>query len=217
MPLILSTKVLPANLKKHLFLSDIGLVEYDAVKIKPAETAFSKSHFENAIFTSQNALKLAFEKHELKFENVFCVGEKTASLIQSYGLQPKLIAQNAGQLAEELSQHFPEMRFDFFCSSQRRDELPDLLKQNNINLKEHHLYQSVSDGKIFSNDFDAVLCFSPLGVKAYYENHNKQPMAICIGETTAAAARTFTDMVLVANKTSLESVIVKTIKRFYLM
>jgi uroporphyrinogen-III synthase len=73
-------------------------------------------------------------------------------------------------------------------------------------------HQSASDPKIFSNDFDAVLYFSPLGVKAYYENHNKQPMAVCIGETTAAAARAFTRNVLVANKTSIESVIIKTIK-----
>jgi len=75
-------------------------------------------------------------------------------------------------------------------------------------------HQSVPDVKIFPNDFDAVLCFSPLGVKAYYENHNKQPMAICIGETTAAEVRTFTSEVLVANKTSIESVIIRTIKSF---
>ncbi len=214
MPLVLSTKILPPNLKKHFFLSDISLVEYEAVKIKPTDISLSKIHFENAIFTSQNAVKLAFEKHQLEFEHVFCVGEKTSNLIQSYGSRPNWVAQNAAELAKELLKHFPECSFDFFCSAQRRDELPNLLKNNHINLREHHLYHSVLDPKIFSNDFDAVLCFSPLGVKAYYENHKKQPMAICIGETTAATARTFTRNVLVANKTSIESVIIKTIKRF---
>ena len=214
MPLVLSTKILPPNLKKHFFLSDISLVEYEAVKIKSTNLNFIKTHFENAIFTSQNAVKLAFEKHQLEFEHVFCVGEKTSGLIQSYGSRPKLVAQSAAELAEELINHFPELSFDFFCSAQRRDELPNLLKNNHINLREHHLYQSVPDVKIFPNDFDAVLCFSPLGVKAYYENHNKQPMAICIGETTAAEVRTFTSEVLVANKTSIESVIIRTIKSF---
>jgi uroporphyrinogen-III synthase len=214
MPLVLSTKILPPNLKKHFFLSDISLVEYEAVKIKPTDISFSKIHFENAIFTSQNAVKLAFEKHQLEFEHVFCVGEKTSGLIQSYGSRPKLVAQNAGELAEQLLQHFPKWSYDFFCSPQRRDELPDLLKNNHINLREHHLYQSVSDAKFFSNDFDAVLCFSPLGVKAYYENHNKQPMAICIGETTAAEARAFTRDVLLSQQTSLESVVVRAVKIF---
>lgn len=211
MSLILSTKILPAALRRHIFAADIGLVEYDAVKIESTAISFSNKFVENAIFTSQNAVKLAFEKHQLKFQHVFCVGQKTADLLKSYGLRPNLVAENAKDLALLLLKENPNKAFDFFCSAQRRDELPKLLKTNNIDLYEHYLYQSVANSQYFKNNFDAILCFSPLGVKAYYEHHDKQPLAICIGETTAEAAKKFTSEVLVAKKSSLESVVYKSI------
>lgn len=211
MPLILSTKALPPKLKRHLFAADIGLVEYDAVKIVPAEVSFTKSSFENVIFTSQNAVSLAFEKHKLKFQQVFCVGEKTANLLQDYGVKPNSVSKNAHDLAQLILNDYPHLCFDFFCSAQRRSELPDLLNTHGIQLKEHHLYKSIPDVRIFKNDFDAVLCYSPMGVKAYYAHHDKQPLAICIGETTAAVAKEYTPEVLVANTTSLESVVYKSV------
>jgi uroporphyrinogen-III synthase len=211
MPIVLSTKVLPLKLKRHLFAANIDLVEYNAIKIERLDINFPKTHFENAIFTSQNATKLAFEK-DLTFENVFCVGKKTEALLALQNIKTNLVADNAEQLAKKIVNTYPHKSFDFFCSAQRREELPDLLSDYKIEFREHHLYQSVLNRKTFANDFDAVLCFSPMGVKAYYENHTLQPTAICIGETTASEARRFTSNFLISTKTSLESVIVKAVK-----
>lgn len=215
MPTVLSTKVLSPKLKKDFFAAGIGLVEYDAIKIFPNEISFKNNFFENAIFSSKNAVNLAFEKHKLKFKKVYCVGKKTAELIQSYGLKPEVTAQNAKQLAEHLVRDFSKQEFNFFCSSQRREELPGLLRDNHVSIKEHYLYHSTSDKRTFSNDFDAVLCFSPLGVEAYYNNNTFKPTAICIGKTTADKARKFQVKVITSSQTSIESVIVKTVKYFY--
>jgi len=214
MSLILSTKVLPPKLKRHFFSANIGLVEYNAVSIAPIDISFNNPNFKNAIFTSQNAVKLAIEKNRLTFQNVFCVGEKTANLLVNFGFKPQIIAKDAKDLAHHIVEEYPNQSFDFFCSAQRREELPSLLKRNKIKLVEHHLYRSVINNKHFKNDFDAVLCFSPLGVKSYFDNHDKQPTAICIGETTASSAMKYTNQVHISNKTTLESVVIKAIKKF---
>jgi len=210
MPTVLSTKRLTPTQKKHLFLSQIGLVEYDAVQIKALTPSFTSSYFEHAIFTSQNAVRIAKVKN-LKIKQAFCVGENTAKAVSEIAEEVKEIADNAKVLALKIVNHYSEFSFDFFCSKQRRDELPAALKRHGIVCKEHHLYESVRNPKQFKNQFDAVLCFSPLGVKAYYENHQHRPPAICIGPTTAKAAEEFTKA-YTATKTSVESVVVKAVK-----
>lgn len=211
MPLVLSTKILSQAQKRHLFAADIGLVEYNALKIQALNPNLETREFENAIFTSQNAAKLAIAER-IQIKNAFCVGNKTSNVVKQNNIDLKTQSKNARALANLIVEKYPEKSFDFFCSKQRRDDLPDILKQNNISLKEYHLYESVCNYKTFPNRFDAVLCFSPLGVKTYYEMHNTKTLAVCIGNTTADMAKRYTEKVSVASKTSIESVLIKTIK-----
>ncbi|RRO24308.1 uroporphyrinogen-III synthase [Flavobacteriaceae bacterium 14752] len=213
MPTVLSTKILNSRQKRHLFAANIGLVEYNAVEIKPLYPDLPTHTFKNVIFTSQNAVRLAMAK-DIKIDKVFCVGDKTAKYIESFGLNIQLKAYYARDLALQIIKKYPYEHFDFFCSAQRRDDLPFALSKHQVSLKEYHLYDSVCSFKTFTNRFDAVLCFSPLGVKSYYTIHDKKPMAICIGKTTAKAAELYTKAVYVASKTSIDSVVIKAIKTF---
>ncbi|NBC58643.1 MAG: uroporphyrinogen-III synthase [Bacteroidetes bacterium] len=211
MPTVLSTKILSPTQKQHLFAANIGLVDYNAVKIKTLNPELPTHTFKNVIFTSQNAVKLAMAK-DIKVDKVFCVGDKTAKYIESFGLNVNLKADYAQDLALQISEKYTKAHFDFFCSAQRRDDLPNVLSKHQVSLKEYHLYDSVCSFKTFPNVFDAVLCFSPLGVKSYYKVHDHKPLAICIGKTTAKTAEFFTKKVIIASKPSLDSVVVKTIK-----
>lgn len=211
MPTVLSTKILSPIQKKHLFAANIGLVEHNAVQITTLDPKLPTHTFKNVIFTSQNAVRLAMAKN-LKFDNVFCVGDKTAKYLESFNLKVKLKANYAQDLALQIIKKYPYEHFDFFCSSQRRNDLPNLFSKHQVSLKEHHLYNSVCNFKTFPNKFDAVLCFSPIGVKSYYKVHDQRPMAICIGKTTAKEAEFYTAKVNIASKTSIDSVVIKTIK-----
>lgn len=213
MPTVLSTKRLNLTQKNHLFGAGIGLVEYDALIIQALKTKIESRYIENAIFTSQNAVKLAIEK-KIKIKNAFCVGDKTAALIKQNNISLKAQAEKASALAYMIIKKYPEKSFDFFCSKQRRDELPALLNQKQIEFTEHHLYKTVCNFKSFPHQFDAILCFSPLGTKTYYDMHTHNTPAICIGQTTAEMAKLYTNEVLIASKTSIESVLIKTIKYF---
>lgn len=211
MPTVLSTKVLNASQKRHLFASHIGLVEYNAVQIKSLKTDLPKRAFKNVIFTSQNAVQLAMAK-DLKIDNVFCVGDKTAQYLERFDLNIKLKANYSKDLALQIVNRYPDEHFVFFCSKQRRKDLPNVFSKHQVSLKEYHLYDSVCNFKTFPNRFDAVLCYSPLGVKSYYSIHKQNPLAICIGETTAKAAQLYTNRILQASKTTVDSVVFKAIK-----
>lgn len=214
MPTVLSTKTLSATQKNHLFNAGIGLVEYDALIIQALKTKIENQSIENAIFTSQNAVKFALTK-KINIKNAFCVGDKTAALLEQNNISLKAQAEKANALAHIIIKKYPEKSFDFFCSKQRRDELPVLLNQYDIKFTEHHVYKTICNFKPFPRQFDAILCFSPLGTKTYYDMHKHNTPAICIGQTTAEMARSYTNKVLIASKTSIESVLIKTIKYFY--
>jgi len=213
MPLVLSTKILNSDQKRHLFAANLDLVEYNGVQIKPSNLYLKTKTFKNVIFTSQNAVRLALAK-DLKIDNAFCVGEKTAKYLKSFNFNIKLKANYAQDLANEIINSYSNEHFDFFCSKQRREDLPNLLSNSQVSLKEYHLYDSVCNFQKFSNSFDAVLCFSPLGVKSYYEVNKGRPASICIGQTTAKTAKLYTQKVYQASKTSVDSVVFKAIKTF---
>lgn len=211
MPLILSTKILTQTQKRHLFLAKLSLVEYNGVILRKLPLDLNGLIIKHAIFTSQNAVKYVFE-NSVDIKHAYCVGEKTAALLDQNGIPVLEKAKNAKELAELLIKNHPEEKFSFFCSKQRRCELPDLLKAEQIDLEEYHVYESICNFKTFDNQFDAVLCFSPIGAESFYTANKVKPLAICIGETTAKAARQYTDDVIVSNRTSVDSVILKAIK-----
>ena len=65
----------------------------------------------------------------------------------------------------------------------------------------------------FHQLFDGILFFSPSGVQSFMvENSMESAMAFCIGETTASEAKKHTENVVIANSTSIESVIAKSVK-----
>ena len=102
--------------------------------------------------------------------------------------------------------------FQFFCGNIRSDEIPSKLKENNINFKEAEVYKTTLNPKKFERQFDAVLFFSPSGVRSFVsENKINNSKAICIGNTTASEAKIYTENVVIANATTVESVIAKAV------
>ncbi|BAO54622.1 uroporphyrinogen-III synthase, divergent, Flavobacterial type [Nonlabens marinus S1-08] len=145
--------------------------------------------------------------------NVYCVGTTAAAELQTMGISPKIVAENARELALLLIEKLPNANFTYLCSNHRRDELPDLFKSHKVALKEIIVYHSAIVQKSFDRIFAAVLFYSPRGVIAFAKANKHQPQcSICIGETTAAAARKLFENVHVATKQTVENVLVTAIK-----
>ena len=92
------------------------------------------------------------------------------------------------------------------------------MKENKIAYEEIQVYKTVLIPKKFERQFDAILFFSPSGVKSYFSNNSPIEggtggcLAVCIGTTTASEAKKHTENVVIANNTTIESVIAKAVK-----
>ena len=213
MPTVLSTKKLKENQRSLLINAGITLVEYNAIKIdyEPFEIP---TNIENAIFTSQNAVKSFFVKEPPAnaVENSYCVGEKTKHLLEENGQNVIKTTEYASELADFLVKNHKNDSFHFFCGNIRSDEIPSKLKENNIIFEEIEVYKTTLNPKKFERHFDGILFFSPSGIRSFLlENKINNSKAICIGNTTASEAKKHTENVVVSNSTTVESVIAKTV------
>ncbi len=125
-------------------------------------------------------------------------------------------AQNASELALFITKRHINDAFLYFSGTRRREELPKALKKAKIDVFETKTYKTELKTMKFDQKWDGILFFSPSGIESYVlENNMTNSTVFCIGETTAAEAKKYTSNVIVANSTTVESVIaiaVKTLK-----
>ena len=214
MSTVLSTKKLSLSQKQLLLNAGIGLVEYDAIQIEFIDFKTDNRAFKNAVITSKNTAK-AILKKDLKIGNCFCVGEKTASLLRKNNYNIAEIADYGVNLAQIIVGEYPKEKFAFFCGSERREELPGILKKNSVKFDEIQVYKSSLKPKQIEREFEGILFFSPSGVKSFVsKNKLNKSIAFCIGSTTASEAKKHTSNIVTANKPSIENVIVQAAKYF---
>lgn len=215
---VLSTKRLKENQRELLLNAGVSFVEYDAISINPLNFATAPK-INNAIITSQNGAQAILDKinkDSLQIQNFFVVGSKTTQLLEENGQKVLKTAKNASELALFIVKNHKNEAFHYFCGKQRRDELPTILKEQSVKLEEIFVYEMTQNLQSFNQNFDGFLFYSPSGVKSFFEaNQHMLPLfeerCFCIGDTTALEAKKYTDNVIIANTTSIESVIAKTI------
>ena len=206
---ILSTKKLSAAQKE--LLNNFTVDEIELIEISFNTSIKLQNPIKNAVFTSKNAiigLFSHFSPEELKFENVYCVGDKTAQFLEEKGIKVAIKADSSEELADEilLNKNIDEVHF--FCGTLRRNELPEMLTENNIKVNEVEVYTTNFKPVKIKNTYDGILFFSPSSVKSYLlKNSDTQSVAFCIGNTTAAEAIDDFENVFVADEPTVENVI----------
>ncbi|MGJ8683210.1 MAG: uroporphyrinogen-III synthase [Nonlabens sp.] len=209
---VLSTKLLNEPQSELLLATGLAMVHFNILNIKMLNPSMDHAVLHHIIITSSNAVE-ALKSIQNKDQQFYVVGEKTALEIRELGFSVKEVAQNAAQLAQNIIAKYSKHHFTYLCGVHRRDELPQALSTTQINFMEVKVYDSVVVEKSFDCIFDAVLFFSPRGVHAFAKaNPQNLHLAICIGETTATAARIYTQNVKVAHKTTVENTIVTAVK-----
>lgn len=214
---ILSTKILNSSQKSILTKANIKVEDYDAIKIDYLTTQIDPN-FQNIIFTSQNAVKaflqtvgtqnLANNKY-----TAFCVGEKTKSLLEENAINVMEMTHYGAELAKILVNKYPTESFLFLCGDKRRNEIPSFLTKNKVTFKEQIVYQNSPNPITFTSDFDGVLFFSPSGIASFTaRNTLRNSVAFCIGTTTASEAQKHTKRIIIAEKPTVESVLVKVVE-----
>jgi len=216
MKTVLSTKILTQPQRELFLNSGLGLVEYNAIHIDFLDVPIPLDH-PNYIFTSKNAVKAFLRQSKnkkLPKLNAFCVGTNTKSFLEANGFTVLKTADNAATLATLIVQDHSGEEFLFLCGNKRREELPDILSKYNIRYKELEVYRTELNTKVFNRNFDGILFFSPSGITSFFTQNQIAPETIlfCIGETTAKEANKYSKNSVIANKPTIENVLVQAIK-----
>lgn len=156
------------------------------------------------IFTSRNAVdhffRLAKEnKVEIPSDmKYFCISEQTANYLQKYIVirKRKIFTgeRTAQDLIEVIKKHKGE-KYIFPCSDIRKDDLPDFLKENEIEYSEAVIYQTVASDLSDLDDvkYDVIAFFSPSGINSLLVNFpdfkQNETRIAAFGPTTAKAVR----------------------------
>ncbi|GAA0556366.1 uroporphyrinogen-III synthase [Chitinophaga japonensis] len=119
-------------------------------------------------------------------------------------------AANATALAYAIVQLGDVQEVYFFCSRQRRDELPAILSAHGIRVHEIVLYENVPTPVVTTSDYDGMFFFSPSAVTSFFSVNRLPRHTVCfaIGQTTAAALEDFTDnRIIISTAPSAESMV----------
>ena len=145
---------------------------------------------------------------------MFCVGSKTADLLDELGFTVQEIAENAADLAKVIIDSYRTETFTFFSGNIRRNELPFALFESDVELNEIEVYETEPTPQQMGK-FDGVVFFSPSAVESYLSaNQLTNETCFCIGQTTATALEKITNKITIANQPSVENTIIQCINHY---
>ena len=159
------------------------------------------------VFTSMNAVTAVGEQlGGLKPDwNIYSIGTSTDQLVKNYFGEGLIggTAYNAADLATLIINDRFADEVIFFCGNQRRDELPDMLRKNDIDVMEIEVYQTTALPQRMEKDYDGILFFSPSAVESFFLDNsiNEQTILFAIGNTTAESIKEFTNNKIIISTT----------------
>jgi uroporphyrinogen-III synthase len=181
---ILSTKDLPTALLAVAAEKGIDITIAKFIHIQPVNITTALPPANSAvIYTSANAVNAS----DLSWQ-VYCLNGATLEAVKENLPHAQVIAtaSNAVELAQQIIQHNVTSAV-FFCGNIRRNDLPDILSQHGISLKEIITYETTAVPTVTTNNYDGIFFFSPSGVKSYFTVNTPPARVTCfaIGNTTA--------------------------------
>jgi len=173
-----------------------------------------------AVFTSINAVEAVSKFITTKISwKIFCTDATTKKMVKKIFGEHNIYATagSAGQLAEKIIENSFIKSVVFFSGDQRRNELPDRLKSQGIEVEELIVYKTIETPAILSKQYDGILFFSPSAVQSFLSKNSiaAQTQVFAIGTTTANAVKPFTRQpVIISPKPSKESLVHLAIMHF---
>jgi uroporphyrinogen-III synthase len=158
------------------------------------------------VFTSMNAaeavLKVLEKNHLQAAWTIFCLGNTTKKILQSFFAEDKIYA--AANSALSLAEKIIEQKISavvFFCGNIRRDELPTTLQQHQIKVDEVVVYETIQSSKNIDKNYNGILFFSPSAVNSFFSENqiNNHTIVFAIGETTANTLKHFCSNTIVVS------------------
>ena len=225
---ILSTRPLAASLIEDAAAQGIAIdvqsfIETEAIQSVEVQQEIEQALLQSAtvVFTSMNAVEAVAEyiDEEKPDWTIYCMGQTTQQLVKKYFGEESIAGtgDNATDLADLVAEESYSDEVTFFCGDQRRDELPDILRNNDMEVTEITVYHTIATPHAISKNYNGILFFSPSAVDSFFSVNKitKPSMLFAIGSTTAAAIKKHTDAgIITADKPGKESLVEKAINYF---
>jgi uroporphyrinogen-III synthase len=203
---ILSTRPLDQTLinkaaEKNIFIDCISFIETEIINndlLKENINILSKIK-STVVFTSMNAVdSVVFYLNNNKPDwKIFCMGYATQELIIKHFGENTIAgkADSASALADSIIAEKNISDVIFFCGDQRREELPEKLLDQNINVKEIEVYKTNTLSHQIKTDYDAIIFYSPSAVESFFSGNKikDQTILFAIGNTTANEIKKYAD------------------------
>ena len=197
--------------------NDIELLQYNFIKITPLSFELP-SHNGSWIFTSKNAVDAVYSSNEkLKCVKMphFCVGEKTKLALIKNGQKVIKMFNNSLKLASFLTKNYKNEKYVFCRGSIINKDFSDFFYRNKMNLKEVPVYKTELVPKKIESILDGIMFFSPSAIKSFLKKNTlNSSECFCIGKTTSAFAKNFSNKIHYSYEPSVENVINQTINFF---
>ena len=222
---ILSTKTLRAPIVATLQgFDELLFTESDFIAPTPIPFESPIPHTP-IVFTSSNAVRFAaagFSNPEDITVDIFCLEGATAEAVANTFGAGRICgtAGDAAGLAREIISRNSHKAVTFFCGNERRDELPRMLDEAGIEVREVVVYTTRPTPRRLTEIPNAVLFFSPSAVISFF-SLNQLPVTVplfAIGATTAASIRVKAgnNKIITATRPEQEAMLAAIINHFQL-
>jgi uroporphyrinogen-III synthase len=203
---ILSTRPLDESLIEEAKELNIEIDSLSFIETETIHTTEVQQEIENAllqssavVFTSMNAVEAVADELDGLQPNwkIYSIGTTTSRLVKKYFGEEAIagIANSASELADLIIDEGEDNEVIFFCGDQRRDELPEILRNNDIDVNEIIVYETIAVSHKVEKEYHGVLFFSPSAVESFFKNNKitASTVLFAIGNTTANALKKFSN------------------------
>lgn len=225
---ILCTRPLPETLIEEAFQAGIEIevspfIETESILSVEVQQEIELASTESAtvVFTSMNAVDAVtiFLDSLQPDWAIYSIGTATGRLVKEYFGEAKIAgtASDAASLAGLIAEDRFVDEVIFFCGDQRRDELPEILRQHEVVVNEIVVYQTISVPHKIEKQYHGILFFSPSAVQSFFQKNKLTDTTIlfAIGNTTANEIKKYsTNKIIISDAPGKENLVSKMIEYF---
>ena len=201
MKVLFTKKKIDKKMISEKFGSRFSYDLVDVIKIKPLQVEPFDLKDKSLIFTSVNAVDSFFANGfrpnedftDKNYNKIYCVGPKTKKKVREAGFGTFKVKKHAKDLSEFIIENSGKENFIHFCGNLALDVLDQALPLQNISYRKVFIYETELLYPTVAQDFDAVVFFSPSGVRSFAAHNSLDGKKIfSLGYTTTQELTKFT-------------------------
>src|ERR1051325_525660 len=225
---ILSTRSIDESLIQEAKQRNIEIDVLSFIETEPIRSIEVQQEIENAflkssavIFTSMNAVDAVVNELDGQQPHwrIYSIGNTTKQLVKKYFGEEVIAgtADSATELAELITREDDNDEVFFFCGDKRRNELPEILRNNDIQVNEIVVYQTIPVKHKIEKNYHGILFFSPSAVQSFFSDNTitDKTILFAIGNTTAnEIKKTSGNKIIISEKPGKENLVRNMIRYF---